>query len=58
MATSKLGNYYERGPERLSSLFGNDGGSIQLDSLKVLVGVYNNNEDIPYSGAVLDMTSG
>jgi hypothetical protein len=58
VATSKLGNYYERGPERLSSLFGNDGGSLQLDSLKVLVGVYNNNEDIPYSGAVLDMTSG
>lgn len=57
-AFSKLGNYYERGPERLSSLFGNDGGSIQLDSLKVLVGVYNNNEDIPYSGAVMDMTSG
>ena len=58
VATSKLGNYYERGPEQLSSLFGNNGGELRLESLKVLVGVYKDNEEIPYSGAVLDMTSG
>jgi TLD len=55
-ATSKLGPYYERGPQDLSSLF--PGGSVELDSLKVLVGVYEQGEEIPYSGAVMDMTSG
>jgi len=55
-ATSKLGPYYERGPQDLSSLFA--GGSVELDSLKVLVGVYEKGEEIPYSGAVMDMTSG
>jgi hypothetical protein len=58
VATSKLGPYYERGPEELPSLFGYKGGAIRLDTLKVLVGVYDKDEDIPYSGAVLDMTSG
>ena len=56
VAASKLGTYYERGPANLSSLF--PGGVVQLDSLKVLVGVYERGEDIPYSGAVMDMTSG
>jgi len=57
-ASSKLGPYFERGPENLSSLFEKSGGGIQLDSLKVLTGVYDDNEEIPYSGAVMDMTSG
>ena len=57
-ASSKLGPYFEKGPERLSSLFEKSGGGIQLESLKVLTGVYDDNEEIPYSGAVMDMTSG
>lgn len=57
-ASSKLGPYFEKGPENLSSLFEKSGGCIQLESLKVLTGVYDDNEEIPYSGAVMDMTSG
>lgn len=55
-ATSKLGTYFERGPDQLSSLF--PSGSVELSELKVLVGVYAKGEEIPYSGAVLDFTSG
>jgi hypothetical protein len=55
LAQSKLGPYFERGPEQLPSLFG---GSTELCQLKVLVGCYQEGEDIPYSGGVLDMTSG
>lgn len=57
LAQSKLGPYFERGPDELRSLF-SPGGSAKLTELKVLVGIYENNDDIPYSGAVLDMTSG
>jgi hypothetical protein len=56
-ANSKLGPYFERGPDDLSSLFPN-GGSVQLKSLQVLVGIYGKDEEIPYNGAVMDMTSG
>jgi hypothetical protein len=56
-AMSKLGTYYEKGPEDLSSLFGNE-LETNLSELKVLVGVYNATETIPYSGAVMDFTSG
>ena len=55
-AQSKLGPYFERGPENLSSIFG--AGTAQLSELKVLVGVYEHGEEIPYAGGVLDMTSG
>jgi hypothetical protein len=54
-ATSKLGTYFERGPENLASLLG---GATELSDLKILVGKYEIGEDIPYSGGVLDMTSG
>jgi hypothetical protein len=54
-ATSKLGTYFERGPENLASLFG---GATELSDLKILVGKYEIGEDISYSGGVLDMTSG
>jgi hypothetical protein len=57
LAQSKLGTYFERGPERRSSLFG-ESASVELTELKVLVGVYKKGEEIPYSGAVLDFTSG
>jgi hypothetical protein len=57
-SSSKLGPYFERGPQNLSSLFESNGGGAQLVSLKVLTGVYEDGEEIPYSGAVMDMTSG
>ena len=57
-ASSKLGPYYERGPEDRSSLFDSPGQAIPLDSLKVCVGKYQPGEEIPYRGAVMDMTSG
>jgi hypothetical protein len=56
MAQSKLGPYFERGPDDLSSIL--NGGVAPLEDLKVWVGVYADGEEIPYSGAVLDMTSG
>jgi hypothetical protein len=55
IAQSKLGPYYEKGPQELPSLFG---GVTELLQLKVLVGRYEEGEEIPYSGGVLDMTSG
>jgi len=56
LAASKLGPYFERGPQDLPSLF--PSGAIELSELKVLVGRYEDTEEIPYSGGVLDMTSG
>jgi len=39
LATSKLGTYYERGPDHFSSLFDAiGGGSVELDGLKVYTG--------------------
>jgi len=55
LAQSKLGPYFERGPEELGSLFG---GTTELAELKILVGQYKDDEEIPYAGGVLDMTSG
>lgn len=57
LAQSKLGTYFERDPQRRLSLFG-ESATVELTDLKVLVGVYNVGEEIPYSGAVLDFTSG
>jgi TLD len=51
-ATSRLGEYFECGPENLASLFGKE--IAELEDLKVLVGCYGDDEDIPYSGEVLD----
>eukprot|EP00531_Pseudo-nitzschia_arenysensis_P005285 CAMPEP_0116123382 /NCGR_PEP_ID=MMETSP0329-20121206/4720_1 /TAXON_ID=697910 /ORGANISM="Pseudo-nitzschia arenysensis, Strain B593" /LENGTH=270 /DNA_ID=CAMNT_0003617297 /DNA_START=33 /DNA_END=845 /DNA_ORIENTATION=- len=56
LAASKLGPYFERGPEDLPSLFAS--GAVELSELKILVGCYDETEEIPYSGGVLDMTSG
>jgi hypothetical protein len=55
LAQSKLGPYFERSPENLAGLFG---VATELSELKGLVGIYKSGEDIPYSGGVLDMTSG
>lgn len=54
LATSQLGEYYECGPENLKSVLGQDESSVELEDLKVLVGVYKDGEVIPYSGEVLD----
>lgn len=56
-AQSKLGTYFERGPEGRTSIFG-PSASAELTELKVFVGVYKAGEEIPYSGAVFDFTSG
>lgn len=56
-ASSKLGTYFEKGPEDLPSLFAS-GVVGELADLQVLVGCYDETEEIPYSGGVLDMTSG
>jgi hypothetical protein len=56
IAQSKLGPYFERGPEDLPSLF--SGGVTKLKDIQIYVGIYDSGEDIPYSGGVLDMTSG
>ena len=58
-AQSKLGPYFERGPDDLSSIFSTGGGgAATLQDLKVIVGIYPDGEEIPYSGGVMDMTSG
>ena len=58
-AQSKLGPYFERGPDDLSSIFSaGGGGAATLQDLKVIVGIYPDGEEIPYSGGVMDMTSG
>jgi len=70
-ARSKLGPYYEKGPRGEGSLFafgngtgnspsssGRGGATVELEELVVLVGKYGPDEDVPYSGGVLDMTSG
>ena len=59
VAQSKLGPYFERGPDDLSGIFSaGGGGAATLQDLKVIVGVYQDGEEIPYSGGVMDMTSG
>lgn len=50
MARSKLGSYYERFADGTNSLFGNK-ASVQLASLKVYHGVYEEGEYIPFTDA-------
>jgi hypothetical protein len=60
-ARSKLGAYYETLPDEGRSLFafgGRKGGEVVLKDVIALTGIYAKGEDIPYSGAVFDMTSG
>ena len=52
---SRLGTYFERGPEGRTTLLSRPGVSVPLQELKVLVGVYEKGEDIPNSGGVLDL---
>ena len=52
-AISRLGNAYERLPDGSKSLFIDEGGiSAELVDLKVLSGVYEKDEIVPYSGAL------
>ena len=53
--TSRLGFFFETGPSDLSTLLPTAGQDARLQELKVLVGVYEKNEDIPNSGGVLDL---
>lgn len=50
IARSKLGSYYERFPDGVSSLFGNV-PSVQLKELRVYHGVYEEGEYIPFTDA-------
>lgn len=52
---SRLGTYFEVGPENRSTVLPKVGVDTQLQELKVLVGVYQDKEDIPNSGGVLDL---
>jgi len=52
---SRLGMYFEGGPEDRSTLLPRGGGNYKLDELKVLTGIYAKGEDIPNSGGVLDL---
>jgi hypothetical protein len=57
-AYSNFGPYFERGPARKYSLFRRDQRVVQLTQLKVLTGVYDKGEEIPYAEAVMDFASG
>ena len=50
VARSKLGSYYERFEDGSNSVFGKD-ASVQLKSLKVYHGVYEEGEYIPFTDA-------
>ncbi len=50
LARSKLGSYYERFEDGTNSLFGKDAG-VQLKSLRVYHGVYEEGEYIPFTDA-------
>eukprot|EP00527_Entomoneis_sp_CCMP2396_P008636 CAMPEP_0198154192 /NCGR_PEP_ID=MMETSP1443-20131203/67684_1 /TAXON_ID=186043 /ORGANISM="Entomoneis sp., Strain CCMP2396" /LENGTH=220 /DNA_ID=CAMNT_0043820819 /DNA_START=32 /DNA_END=694 /DNA_ORIENTATION=+ len=52
---SRLGTYFEVGPEGRSTLLPRAAVDTNLQELKVLVGVYEEGEDIPNSGGVLDL---
>jgi hypothetical protein len=50
IARSKLGSYYERFPDGVSSLFGKE-SSVQLKEFRVYQGVYEDGEYIPFTDA-------
>ena len=53
---SRLGNFYEMGKKgRTTLLPGGGGREFDLQELVVLVGVYDNDEEIPNSAGVLDL---
>jgi len=53
--TSRLGYFYETGPEERTTLLPVKGQDATVDELYVISGVYANGEDIPNSGGVTDL---
>ena len=53
--TSRLGYFFECGPENKSTLLPVKGADAIMDELYVIAGVYANGEDIPNSGGVTDL---
>ena len=52
---SRLGTYFEQGPNGRLTLLPKAAQDNRLQELKILVGVYAKGEDIPNSGGVLDL---
>jgi hypothetical protein len=52
---SRLGFYYETGPQDKSTLLRRAGEDSRIQELRILAGVYAKGEDIPNSGGVLDL---
>jgi hypothetical protein len=52
---SRLGSFFETGPERRSTLLPRPAQEVRLSELLVLTGVYDKDEDIPNAGGVLDL---
>ena len=52
---SRLGTFFEFGPNGRRTLLPVAGADLPVQELKVLVGVYKEDEDIPNSGGVLDL---
>lgn len=52
---SRLGYFFECGPEGRSTLLPVKGQDSKLDELYVISGVYGKDEDIPNSGGVTDL---
>ena len=55
IVASRLGYFYECGPDNRSTLLPTKGVDTLLDELYVVSGVYAKGEDIPNSGGVTDM---
>ena len=55
LALSKMGPYYKQEPGRALSLFP-PSAETKFAELRMFVGVCKDGEEIPYSGAVLNMT--
>jgi hypothetical protein len=52
---SRLGYYFEAGPENRTTLLPVKGQDVKVDELYVVSGVYADGEDIPNSGGVTDL---
>lgn len=51
-ARCKLGPYYERMPDGTKTIFDNGDMEVVLENLRVYVGVYDDDEDIPFDDAI------
>jgi hypothetical protein len=55
MVASRLGYFFECGPENRSTLLPVKGADAIMDELYVISGVYDDGEDVPNSGGVTDL---